>query len=65
MIFQTGAFVPLRKLKKKTEPQANGSSQVQTELDRPTADEIYERRSKDFSGGENLYCHPGFPLSRE
>jgi formate/nitrite transporter FocA (FNT family) len=44
---QFGAFVPLRKIKKKTESQANGSSQVQTELDRPTADEIYEQVSRN------------------
>jgi formate/nitrite transporter FocA (FNT family) len=40
--------VPLRKIKKKTDQQqANGSSQVQTELDRPTADEIYEQVSRN------------------
>jgi formate/nitrite transporter FocA (FNT family) len=39
--------VPLRKLKKKAESQANASSQVQTELDRPTADEIYEQVSRN------------------
>jgi formate/nitrite transporter FocA (FNT family) len=40
--------VPVRKLKKKTEQQqANGSSQVQTELDRPTANEIYEQVSRN------------------
>ena len=39
--------MPLRKIKKKTESQANGSSQVQTELDRPTADEIYEQVSRN------------------
>ena len=39
--------MPLRKLKRKTEPQAAGSSQVQTELDRPTADEIYEQVSRN------------------
>src|SRR5580658_7339590 len=43
-----GAFVPLRKLRKKPnpEPQAGGS-QGQTELDRPTADEIYEQVSRN------------------
>ena len=48
--FQIGAFVPLRKLKKNPRPgpQANaGASQVQTELDRPTADEIYEQVSRN------------------
>jgi formate/nitrite transporter FocA (FNT family) len=44
---QFGAFVPLRKLKKRTELQAGGPSQVQTELDRPTADEIYEQVSRN------------------
>ncbi len=39
--------MPLRKLKRKTEPQTVGSSQVQTELDRPTADEIYEQVSRN------------------
>jgi formate/nitrite transporter FocA (FNT family) len=39
-------FVPLRKLRKKPEPQAAGS-QAQTELDRPTADEIYEQVSRN------------------
>ncbi len=39
--------MPLRKLKKKAESQANASSQVQTELDRPTADEIYEQVSRN------------------
>ena len=39
--------MPLRKLKRKTEPQAAGSTQVQTELDRPTADEIYEQVSRN------------------
>jgi formate/nitrite transporter FocA (FNT family) len=39
--------VPLRKSKKKAEPQANASSQVQTDLDRPTADEIYEQVSRN------------------
>jgi formate-nitrite transporter family protein len=44
---QFGGLVPLRKSKKKAEPQANASSQVQTELDRPTADEIYEQVSRN------------------
>jgi formate/nitrite transporter FocA (FNT family) len=44
---QFGASVALRKLKKRTEPPATGSSQVQTELDRPTADEIYEQVSRN------------------
>jgi formate/nitrite transporter FocA (FNT family) len=40
--------VPLAKLKRKTEQQqANQSSQVQTELNRPTADEIYEQVSRN------------------
>jgi formate/nitrite transporter FocA (FNT family) len=50
MISQTGALVPLRKLRKQSrpEPQASaGSSQAQTELDRPTADEIYEQVSRN------------------
>jgi formate-nitrite transporter family protein len=44
---QFGAFVPLRKIKKKAEPLASASSQVQTDLDRPTADEIYEQVSRN------------------
>src|ERR1700761_9210430 len=44
---QFGEIVPLRKLRKKAEPQTNGSAQVQTELDRPTADEIYEQVSRN------------------
>ena len=49
MIPETGAFVPLRKLRKQSRPetQAAGSSQAQTELDRPTADEIYEQVSRN------------------
>lgn len=39
--------MPLRKLTKRAEPQAAASSQVQTELDRPTADEIYEQVSRN------------------
>jgi formate/nitrite transporter FocA (FNT family) len=44
---QFGAFVALRKTKKKAESPASTSSQVQTDLDRPTADEIYEQVSRN------------------
>jgi formate-nitrite transporter family protein len=43
-------LVALRKLKKDTRPEppaAAGSATVQTELDRPTADEIYEQVSRN------------------
>jgi formate/nitrite transporter FocA (FNT family) len=40
--------VALRKLRKNPEPQASGGgSQVQTDLDRPTANEIYEQVSRN------------------
>jgi formate/nitrite transporter FocA (FNT family) len=39
--------VPLRKLKKRADTQGSAASQVQTELDRPTADEIYEQVSRN------------------
>jgi formate/nitrite transporter FocA (FNT family) len=40
--------VPLAKSKRKTgQQQVDGSSQVQTELNRPTADEIYEQVSRN------------------
>jgi len=40
--------VPLRRLSKKPEPQAAaGGSQIQTDLDRPTADDIYEQVSRN------------------
>jgi formate-nitrite transporter family protein len=50
MIPETGAFVPLRKLKQNTHPEPRpgaGASQVQTDLDRPTANEIYEQVSRN------------------
>jgi formate-nitrite transporter family protein len=46
IITQTGAFVPLRKLGKKTQTAPETTS-VQAELDRPTADEIYEQVSRN------------------
>ncbi len=40
--------MPLRRLSKKPEPQtAAGGSQTQTDLDRPTADDIYEQVSRN------------------
>jgi formate-nitrite transporter family protein len=48
--FQIGAFVPLRKLRKNSHPEppaATGGSQAQTDLDRPTADAIYEQVSRN------------------
>jgi formate-nitrite transporter family protein len=49
MIPQTGAFVPLRKLSKKPPPEsaADSAAQAQTDLDRPTADDIYEQVSRN------------------
>jgi formate/nitrite transporter FocA (FNT family) len=41
-------FMPLRPLRKTPEPPDNaGSTQAQTDLDRPTADEIYEQVSRN------------------
>jgi formate-nitrite transporter family protein len=47
---QDGAFMPLRSLRKKPNPEPQGSaggSQAQTDLDRPTADDIYEQVSRN------------------
>src|SRR3984885_566504 len=50
MIPKNGAFVPLRKLRKDQRPEplaVAGGAQAQTDLDRPTADEVYEQVSRN------------------